>query len=389
MGGQVGPFEGLLDAEEPEAVQRRELGDAGATGELGVTGQTAGVTGERLVAGPVRAVGVDLEAQVGEGGSDPGDGLDVPTRADLELHPPVALSDQGAHRVQELVGGVGLAHHRSELHQTSLHPQQAGQGPSLGPEVGVGHRHLQGGEGQRRMGGGPADLPELGRRRDEGSAGTGPDGSVGVVEEGRDHAVAEDGDRPFDVLGVEGGVGQCRALAPAVHPPRRLAVGVEGPAHQVDQGDPPGPVGTPGRSHRNPERQLHRPQTDRVQGDAVGAAQSRPPFGQRIGGGAAVHAVSLRSGWCVIGCRRSAPVHPEGKAGGDRLRPHRPGWRNGRRGGLKIHCPKGRAGSNPAPGTHLLTRTATAERSDTGPRPGRRRATGTGAGRTHPSVTRG
>jgi hypothetical protein len=28
-----------------------------------------------------------------------------------------------------------------------------------------------------------------------------------------------------------------------------------------------------------------------------------------------------------------------------------PGWRNGRRGGLKSHCPRGRAGSNPAPGT--------------------------------------
>src|ERR1035437_5047173 len=30
---------------------------------------------------------------------------------------------------------------------------------------------------------------------------------------------------------------------------------------------------------------------------------------------------------------------------------HWPGWRNGRRDGLKIHCPKGRAGSSPAPGT--------------------------------------
>ena len=29
-----------------------------------------------------------------------------------------------------------------------------------------------------------------------------------------------------------------------------------------------------------------------------------------------------------------------------------PGWRNGRRGGLKSRCPKGRAGSSPAPGTH-------------------------------------
>src|SRR4051794_30113641 len=30
-----------------------------------------------------------------------------------------------------------------------------------------------------------------------------------------------------------------------------------------------------------------------------------------------------------------------------------PGWWNGRHDGLKIHCPKGRAGSNPAPGTHF------------------------------------
>ncbi len=28
-----------------------------------------------------------------------------------------------------------------------------------------------------------------------------------------------------------------------------------------------------------------------------------------------------------------------------------PGWRNGRRGGLKSRCPKGRVGSNPTPGT--------------------------------------
>lgn len=30
-----------------------------------------------------------------------------------------------------------------------------------------------------------------------------------------------------------------------------------------------------------------------------------------------------------------------------------PGWRNGRRGGLKILCPRGRVGSNPTPGTNL------------------------------------
>ncbi len=32
-------------------------------------------------------------------------------------------------------------------------------------------------------------------------------------------------------------------------------------------------------------------------------------------------------------------------------RAFQPGWRNGRRGGLKSRCPKGRAGSSPAPGT--------------------------------------
>jgi hypothetical protein len=30
---------------------------------------------------------------------------------------------------------------------------------------------------------------------------------------------------------------------------------------------------------------------------------------------------------------------------------HVPGWRNGRRYGLKIRCPQGRAGSTPALGT--------------------------------------
>ena len=34
-----------------------------------------------------------------------------------------------------------------------------------------------------------------------------------------------------------------------------------------------------------------------------------------------------------------------------RLTDNMPGWRNGRRCGLKIRCPKGRAGSTPALGT--------------------------------------
>jgi hypothetical protein len=33
--------------------------------------------------------------------------------------------------------------------------------------------------------------------------------------------------------------------------------------------------------------------------------------------------------------------------------PALPGWRNGRRGGLKSRCPQGRAGSTPAPGIQV------------------------------------
>src|SRR5699024_6419895 len=37
-----------------------------------------------------------------------------------------------------------------------------------------------------------------------------------------------------------------------------------------------------------------------------------------------------------------------------------PGWRNGRRGALKMRCPRGRAGSSPAPGTSSTDTTAPA-----------------------------
>jgi hypothetical protein len=49
------------------------------------------------------------------------------------------------------------------------------------------------------------------------------------------------------------------------------------------------------------------------------------------------------------------------------LKVGKPGWRNGRRGGLKIHCPKGRAGSNPAPGTVVPDRLGRSERLRTSP----------------------
>ena len=59
-------------------------------------------------------------------------------------------------------------------------------------------------------------------------------------------------------------------------------------------------------------------------------------------------------GWSV--CTRSAPGRPHARLS-DRptgcLQPWWgvPGWRNGRRGGLKIRCLHGRGGSSPPPGT--------------------------------------
>src|SRR5690625_7354094 len=42
------------------------------------------------------------------------------------------------------------------------------------------------------------------------------------------------------------------------------------------------------------------------------------------------------------------------------VREGRPGWRNGRRGALKMRCPRGHAGSSPAPGTSSTDTTAPA-----------------------------
>jgi hypothetical protein len=52
-----------------------------------------------------------------------------------------------------------------------------------------------------------------------------------------------------------------------------------------------------------------------------------------------------------------------------------PGWRNGRRDGLKSHCPKGRVGSNPTPGTNNVVNCRCALRSS---RCASRQTTGTG-----------
>ncbi len=53
----------------------------------------------------------------------------------------------------------------------------------------------------------------------------------------------EDGQRSFDILGVKGGIRECRALAPPVHRSGGLPVGSS--THQVDQDEGPAPMGAP------------------------------------------------------------------------------------------------------------------------------------------------
>ena len=98
----------------------------------------------------------------------PRDGLDVPPGPDLELHPPVALVDQGSHRVEQLRRCVSAWPTTAPIATwRPSTPSSAGQRLPPGPEVGIGHRHLQGGEGQGGVGRGPADLVEFGRWREK------------------------------------------------------------------------------------------------------------------------------------------------------------------------------------------------------------------------------
>ena len=57
---------------------------------------------------------------------------------------------------------------------------------------------------------------------------------------------------------------------------------------------------------------------------------------------------------CVLTASRAAPTFPahDGSV---------PEWRNGRRGGLKIHCPRGREGSIPSSGTTRSLRLSRSE----------------------------
>ena len=199
-----------------------------------------------------------------------------------------------------------------------------------------------------RRGGPPAREPSS-----EGP-GTGPPVSGGQGEQLGDQMVFEDGEGPAHVLGVVGGVGQGGALAPSLDrppsSPRWVGPAPEGTSTRGRARWVPRAVRTAARKGR-----LHGPQVDGLQHHRRSVPESSQRSGsvRSCGAGHGARAYGRRGARHRAGGPRCTPG-PSERDG--RLRPHRPGWRNGRRGGLKIHCPKGRAGSNPAPGTVVMSR---------------------------------
>src|SRR5699024_12280696 len=79
-------------------------------------------------------------------------------------------------------------------------------------------------------------------------------------------------------------------------------------------------------------------------GVKVGGSSRRPSHLVSRIGAVTIEGSPSMSGTVVIS---GILVHPLVREG-------RPGWRNGRRGALKMRCSRGRAGSSPAPGTSIV-----------------------------------
>jgi hypothetical protein len=173
---------------------------------------------------------------------------------------------------------------------------------------------------------------------------------------------------------VQGRVGDCSATSVAVQ--HCLRATGQGPR----KGKPPGrrrqgggagkPAGPQGARLTRPaatrlrlrSRRPHplvRQRSPRGPHRRRGAAARRPPEPPgtlercerpRLARCAAGRRPSVRAG-SRRGARPAGAALPLPRARAS-MRPHaRPGWRNGRRAGLKILCPRGRVGSNPTPGT--------------------------------------
>ena len=87
-------------------------------------------------------------------------------------------------------------------------------------------------------------------------------------------------------------------------------------------------------------------------GASPAAAVSWASSGSSVKSSVMSPCVSVGAGARVPCTRRRRPVVISGILVQPSTPEGRPGWRNGRRGALKMRCPQGRAGSSPAPGTH-------------------------------------
>ncbi len=259
MGLQVVTVEGLLDAEQVVPVELGQPVD---------------------IRGPVALVGIDLYQELRVAPAHRRHRTHVGPGADLELHPGVSGRHQLVDPGHQPLLRVVLAHHRAGGHRTVAHPDQVGEGRAHRPKVGIAHRHLQGGGGERRRRSGRPQGRQPGDAREPATR------HRGGRQQARHQSPLECGERPPGVLGVVGGIRQGRTLPPPLHRP---AVGPR--AHDPHEHQRPVAVHPPGRPDRTAEPDLDPMEFHRLQDDPT-PRPDRRPGGLRIGGDG--HGRSLR-----------------------------------------------------------------------------------------------
>ena len=171
----------LLDHQQAEPVERRH--------HVGIVRRVAGVR-------------VDLQGEIGERIAHRTHRVDVPSRHDLELHPPVAVGHVPAHLVDQLVDGGGDAHRHADVDVRRGATKTIGERAPLGTQFGVEDGHLQ-----TRLRG--AISLHLAARRPDGVA-----GDLGELQHCRHQPSAQHHQRGLGELLVVERLGVRSALAP-------------------------------------------------------------------------------------------------------------------------------------------------------------------------------